>query len=283
MSLSRISIASGSASWLFSMCTLPSIRLCVTPSQHEVRPVTVTLPPTWLPSPMTLKTGESNRTKTPLGSQLNPPPPPVSTTFPPTSDPWRTTPSGCVAIRFPPTWKLGGGGGPDSSPSSVGPPTKVAPLPTWRLPVAVKSSAKRTEPDKRITFPTTVVGPPVTQAPLTTTFVEYVPESTPGLSKLPEQVYGAAADAPPASMSIVAARAPRLTSHSRKHRFIDPSFSPRSEVDYERDGGTLPPRRRNSRARPAVRPARPAPAPTGPHPPRETSRAVSPPRASPDA
>ena len=32
----------------------------------------VTLPPTWLPSPITLKTGESNSVKTPLGSQLNP-------------------------------------------------------------------------------------------------------------------------------------------------------------------------------------------------------------------
>jgi hypothetical protein len=55
------------------------------------------------------------------------------------------------------------------------------------------------------------------------TFVEYVPESTPGLSKLPEQVYGAAADAAPAVMSIAPARATRLASHSAKLRFIDPS------------------------------------------------------------
>src|SRR5436190_22075864 len=149
---------------------------------------------------MTLKTGDSNRVKTPLGSQLNPPPPPVSTTFPAMSDPWRTTPSGWVAMRFPPTWKLGGGGGPDSSPPASGPPTRVAPLLRWRLPVTVKSPAIRTEPDWRNTFPVTVVGPPVKHAPLTNTFVEYVPESTPGLSKLPEQVYGAAADAAPAVM-----------------------------------------------------------------------------------
>src|SRR5947207_2015596 len=87
---------------------------------------------------MTLKTGDSNRVKTPLGSQLNPPPPPVSTTFPAMSDPWRTTPSGWVAMRFPPTWKLGGGGGPDSSPpSSSRPPTRVAPPLRWRLAVTL--------------------------------------------------------------------------------------------------------------------------------------------------
>ena len=68
--------------------------------------------------------------------------------------------------------QVAGGGGPDSSPSSVGPPTKVAPLPTWRLPVAVKSSAISAEPSWRKTFPATVVGPPVTQTPLTNTFVE---------------------------------------------------------------------------------------------------------------
>jgi hypothetical protein len=41
--------------------------------------------------------GRLEQGETPLGSQLNPAPPPVSTTFPAMSDPWRTTPSGWVA------------------------------------------------------------------------------------------------------------------------------------------------------------------------------------------